>query len=75
MTPRRAELDRVTHCKNSILQIMGESGAAPGAALPADLAQLPPELALIVQAWPDLPEAVQAEILATVRQQVPEAQR
>jgi hypothetical protein len=35
--------------------------------LPTDNCQLPPDLAAVVAAWPSLPEAIRAGILAMVK--------
>jgi hypothetical protein len=35
--------------------------------LPTDKSQMPPELAAVVNAWPELPEAVRAGIVAMVK--------
>jgi hypothetical protein len=42
-------------------------GAAPGAARSAENDDLPPDLAIVVQQWPKLPEQIKAGILAMVR--------
>jgi hypothetical protein len=42
-------------------------GAAPGAARSAENEDLPPDLAIVVQQWPKLPEQIKAGILAMVR--------
>ena len=44
-----------------------QSSAAPGAAAGAEIAAIDPELRAIIERWPDLPDSVKAEMLATVR--------
>jgi hypothetical protein len=69
------EPDHAKSRDNKDLQDSKESSAALCAAVDGDSANLPPELTLIFNAWPDLPESVKAEILATVRAQIPEAKQ
>jgi hypothetical protein len=42
--------------------------AAPGAALPPDSGPIDHGLAEVIDAWPTLPEAVRADVLAMVRE-------
>jgi hypothetical protein len=42
-------------------------GAAVGAAANAETAAIDPALQAVIQAWPDLPEAIRAGILAMVQ--------
>ena len=43
------------------------ASAAPGAALEPDSGMVDPELSAVVEAWPTLPVAIRADILAVVR--------
>ena len=43
------------------------ASAAPGAALCPDLGPIDADLATVTEAWPTLPEAVRADILAMVQ--------
>ncbi|MBT6158040.1 MAG: hypothetical protein HOK71_09835 [Planctomycetaceae bacterium] len=42
-------------------------GAAPGAAVGAEITPIDVDLAAVVDAWPKLPEAIRAGILAMIR--------
>ena len=42
-------------------------GAAPGAAVGAENESIVPELAAVIEAWSDLPEAVKVGIMAMVK--------
>jgi hypothetical protein len=42
------------------------ASAAPGAALGPDLGPIDPDLAMVVEAWPRLPEAVRSDIVSKV---------
>jgi hypothetical protein len=46
--------------------VPGDCGAESGA-LDAQKAHFPPDLATVVEAWPKLPEAIRAGILAMIR--------
>jgi hypothetical protein len=45
----------------------GAESGAQDAAQPSNPPSLPPELAEVVKAWPNLPEAIRAGILAMVK--------
>ena len=44
--------------------------AAPGAAVGAENAPIDPDLQSIIERWPELPDAVKADIVAMVRAEV-----
>ena len=53
-------------CLPGKVRVATQSGAESGALFP-DWAAHDPELAAVCDAWPGLPEAVRAKIVATVR--------
>lgn len=57
----------VTARKNSKLQNQAVSGGAESGADSDDFAQIDPDLAMLLDAWPTLPEPVKAGILAMVK--------
>ena len=57
----------VTTDNQSKLEKVTDSGGAESGADSPDLAQIDPDLAKVVRAWPELPEAVRVGILAMVK--------
>jgi len=53
--------------KSRAFRLIGPLGAAPALRAGNSRPELPPDLVEVVSAWPDLPEAVRAGILAMVR--------
>ena len=61
------EQNHVTRLHNNELQIPGFPFGPESGPLQDETAHFPPDLSVVVEAWPTLPEAVRAGILAMVR--------
>jgi len=64
--PRGLEQDTVTACDSNDLANPPIPSAAECAALSVETPRIDPDLARVVEAWPDLPEAVRAGITAMI---------
>jgi hypothetical protein len=62
--PRQDSNDTANHAGKQVIQ---PTGGAEMGALDPKIAPFPPELADLVAAWPTLPEATRAGILAMIR--------
>jgi len=60
------EPEIVTNCQINNLQKLENPGAAESGAVGAQNTEIDPELAKIVAAWPGLPDAIRAGIVAMV---------
>jgi len=69
------ELDSVTHRKPKHLQNPPESGGAESGAVSGGLVHIDPDLAHLINAWPDLPDAIKEAILAMVKAACPDRSR
>jgi hypothetical protein len=61
------ERPSVTGCQDSTLSDSGVGGGAFSGALRAQTDRIAPDLRRVIEAWPTVPEAVKASILAFVR--------
>lgn len=57
----------VSNSNNRALRSQGNSGGAESGAFSDDSPEIDPELAKVMGAWPDLPDAIKAGILAMVK--------
>ena len=64
------EPDSVSSLQHSNLQEMVKDGAAESGAVGSESCQYVSRLQEIIDAWPELPAEIQAEILETIRQNV-----
>ncbi len=56
----------ITPCKNNTLRQPGAASGAESGAVGAENASLAHELTVVIEAWPELPQAVRAGIVAMV---------
>ena len=61
------ERPHVSDCKTNDLQHAPNSFGTESGTLQDETGTVDPDLAVVVEAWPNLPEAVQADILAMAR--------
>jgi hypothetical protein len=59
--------DSCNPLQNNQLRNLAQAGAAAGAAIEGDSGLTAPDLAEVIRAWPGLPEAVRANIVAMVK--------
>jgi hypothetical protein len=62
---------QITPRKGKRIQDLPQSGTGSAEHLPNDSCKTDPDLAAVVAAWPDLPEAIKAGILAVVKAVLP----
>ena len=61
-----------THVENNGKTTIHERSGAESGALGAQLSDSPPDLQVVIEAWPTLPEKARLEIVAMVRESVGE---